>query len=190
MTNLSRMGLGRMFNENSVSPSFCLVILGQKRGFQPLPDFMIMMRSIKDLKARSFITLRNQRGYGTQKNWMAVRQELLYYTKGNPCFDVQYTDIPKILRGYYKKIGGKVTENTKRGKSSASIEIELQPMNFNHIHVPMIPNTKKNQKIPKPLHRAVRLIFKSRSSMSGPYKITSSKLCSSAINLDFFCCFK
>lgn len=53
--------------------------------------------------------MRNQRGYGTQKNWMAVRQELLYYTKGNPHFNVEatYTDIPKILRGYYKEINGK-----------------------------------------------------------------------------------
>ena len=61
---------------------------------------------------RSFITS-NQRGYGTQKNWMAVRQELLYYTKGTPVFNVEaeYTDIPKILRGYYKEVNGVVTEN-------------------------------------------------------------------------------
>jgi len=37
----------------------------QKDGFQPLPDFMIMMRSLP-LATRSFITMRNQRGYGTQ----------------------------------------------------------------------------------------------------------------------------
>jgi site-specific DNA-methyltransferase (adenine-specific) len=63
--------------------------------------------------------MRNQRGYGTQKNWMAVRQELLYYTKGNPVFNVaaEYTDIPKILRGYYKEVNGRVTENFERGKS-------------------------------------------------------------------------
>jgi len=40
----------------------------QNDGFQPLPDFMIMMREFKKLKTRSFITMRNQRGYGTQKN--------------------------------------------------------------------------------------------------------------------------
>lgn len=89
----------------------------QTNGFQPLPDFMIMMRKIKELNARSFITMRNQRGYGTQKNWMAVRQELLYYVKGNPFFQVQYTDIPKILRGYYKEVDGKITENMERSKS-------------------------------------------------------------------------
>lgn len=91
----------------------------QNEGFQPLPDFMIMMREFKELKARSFITMRNQRGYGTQKNWMAVRQELLYYIKGKPEFNVnaEYTDIPKILRGYYKEVGGKITENLERSKS-------------------------------------------------------------------------
>ncbi len=90
----------------------------QRDGFQPLPEFMIMMRSLP-LTSRSFITMRNQRGYGTQKNWMAVRQELLYYTTGSPVFNVEaeYTDIPKILRGYYKKINGAVTENLERGKS-------------------------------------------------------------------------
>jgi len=90
----------------------------QADGFQPLPDFMVMMRST-DFKSRSFITMRNQRGYGTPKNWMAVRQELLYYTRGNPPFNVEaeYTDIPKILRGYYKEVGGKLRENVERGKS-------------------------------------------------------------------------
>ena len=76
----------------------------QNDGFQPLPEFMIMMREFDDLKTRSFITMRNQRGYGTQKNWMSVRQELFYYIKGNPYFKVIYTDIPKILRGYYKEV--------------------------------------------------------------------------------------
>jgi len=89
----------------------------QKGGFQPLPEFMMMMRRIGSFRSRSFITLRNQRGYGTQGNWMAVRQELLYYVKGNPKFKVQYTEIPKILKGYYKKVGGKITENVERSRS-------------------------------------------------------------------------
>mgnify|MGYP005833741655 CR=1 FL=1 len=87
--------------------------------FQPLPDFMIMMREFQGLRPRNFITMRNQRGYGTQKNWMWVRQELLYYVKGTPPFNVEaeYTDIPKILRGYYKQINGQITENLERSKS-------------------------------------------------------------------------
>ena len=89
----------------------------QNAGFQPLPDFVIMMREFEDLKSRSIVTMRNQRGYGTQKNWMSVRQELLYYIKGRPDFDVVYTDIPKILRGYYKEVNGKITENLERSKS-------------------------------------------------------------------------
>ncbi|MDR2112187.1 MAG: site-specific DNA-methyltransferase [Candidatus Accumulibacter sp.] len=90
----------------------------QKNHYQPLPDFMIMMRDFP-IHARSFITVRNQRGYGTQRNWMAVRQELLYYVRGKPMFNIgaEYTDIPKALKGYYKEVGGKVTENLQRGKS-------------------------------------------------------------------------
>lgn len=89
-----------------------------RSGLQPLPDFILMMRN-KPVKIRSFITMRNQRGYGTQKNWMAIRQELLYYIKGEPSFDVQaeYTDIPKKTKGYYKKVNGKMTENLERSKS-------------------------------------------------------------------------
>ena len=86
-------------------------------GFQPLPEFMIMMRTFNELKPRNFITMRNQRGYGTQKNWMWVRQELLHYVRGNPGFEVVYTDIPKILRGYYKEVNGRITENLERSKS-------------------------------------------------------------------------
>jgi DNA modification methylase len=85
--------------------------------FQPLPDFMIMMREFEQLKPRNLITMRNQRGYGTQKNWMWVRQELLYYVRGNPDFFVVYTDIPKVLKGYYKEVNGRLTENLERSKS-------------------------------------------------------------------------
>ncbi|HQP49244.1 MAG TPA: site-specific DNA-methyltransferase [Spirochaetota bacterium] len=90
-----------------------------KDNFQPLPDFIILMREFPGLLPRNIITMRNQRGYGTQKNWMWVRQELLYYTKGNPVFniDAEYTDIPKILKGYYKDVNGIRTENTERGRS-------------------------------------------------------------------------
>ena len=88
-----------------------------KDDFQPLPDFMILMREFRDFSSRNLITLRNQRSYGTQKNWMWVRQELLHYIKGNPDFTVTYTDIPKILRGYYKEVNGRVTENLERSRS-------------------------------------------------------------------------
>ena len=90
----------------------------QNNHFQPLSDFIRMM-SNSGFTSKSFITMRNQRGYGTQKNWMSVRQELLYYVKGNPVFniDAEYTDIPKILKGYYKTVDGKETDNLERGKS-------------------------------------------------------------------------
>jgi len=90
-----------------------------KDNLQPLPDFIVLMRRFKELKPKNIITLRNQRGYGTQKNWMWVRQELLYYVKGKPDFnvDAEYTDIPKILRGYYKEVNGRITENLERSRS-------------------------------------------------------------------------
>ncbi|MBI2304498.1 MAG: site-specific DNA-methyltransferase [Chloroflexi bacterium] len=90
-----------------------------RNDFQPLADFIVLMRQFKELKSKSLITLRNQRGYGTQRNWMWVRQELLYYVRGTPIFNVEaeYTDIPKILRGYYKVVNGMITENLERSKS-------------------------------------------------------------------------
>lgn len=103
----------------------------QKNHFEPLPDFITMMRD-SGFQSRSFITMKNQRGYGTQKNWMSIRQELLYYTKGKPLFYVEgeYTEIPKKLRGYYKKVNGKVTENLERSKSdnlrAGNVWIDIQ----------------------------------------------------------------
>jgi DNA modification methylase len=90
-----------------------------KDNFQPLPDLILLLRGFKELKPRNLITVRNQRGYGTQKNWMWIRQEILYYIKGTPDFnvDAEYTEIPKILRGYYKQVGGEVTENLQRSRS-------------------------------------------------------------------------
>lgn len=109
----------------------------QNEGFQPLADFMVMMRQLP-FQARSFITMRNQRGYGTQKNWMAVRQELLYYVKGRPDFNVEaeYTDIPKILRGYYKEVNGEITENLERSRSETIragnvwVDVQAEPVSI------------------------------------------------------------
>ncbi|MDX9800159.1 MAG: site-specific DNA-methyltransferase [Spirochaetia bacterium] len=89
----------------------------QKNNFSPLPEIMMLMRDFSKYRSRSYITLRNQRGYGTQKNWMCIRQELLCYQKGEPSFKVIYTDIPKVLKGYYKTINGNVTENIERSRS-------------------------------------------------------------------------
>ncbi|MGE5497884.1 MAG: DNA-methyltransferase [Syntrophothermus sp.] len=103
----------------------------QKNHFQPFAEFILMMKT-SNFESRSFISMRNQRGYGTQKNWMAVRQELLYYIKGDPFFNVKavYTGIPKVVRGYYKKVNGHVTENMERSKSSftraGNIWIDIQ----------------------------------------------------------------
>jgi len=89
-----------------------------KNNFQPLPDFMLLMRQFKKLKPRNFITWRKQRGYGTQHNWMWLRQELLHYICGRPFFRVVYTEIPKVLKGYYKTVGGRLTENLERSRAA------------------------------------------------------------------------
>ncbi len=90
-----------------------------KNFFQPLSSFFNLMSGTK-FKSKNFITLRNQRGFGTQKNWMSVRQELFYFTKGNPIFNTnaEYTDIPKTLNGYYKNVNGSLTNNFERSKSN------------------------------------------------------------------------
>ena len=128
--NLSKIDLGKYLNfshawvRNAInslkenSHFYCWIGANYRDNFQPLPDFMILMREFSEVQPRNLITLRNQRGYGTQKNWMWVRQELLHYVAGNPEFNVVYTDIPKILKGYYKKVNGKLTENLERGKSN------------------------------------------------------------------------
>ena len=96
---------------------YCWLGADCRDNFQPLPDFMILMREFDALAPKNLITVRNQRGYGVQDNWMWVRQELLHYAIGKPPFRVVYTDIPKILRGYYKTVNGRVSENGERGKS-------------------------------------------------------------------------
>jgi DNA modification methylase len=114
------------------SSFYCWLGANYKRGFHPLPEILILLRSHKELSPRNWITVRNQRGYGTQRNWMWIRQELLYYTKGSAHFDVEaeYTDIPKVLRGYYKKVNGKITENMERSKSdnirAGNVWIDIQ----------------------------------------------------------------
>ena len=103
----------------------------QKTHFEPFAEFILMMKN-SGFQSRNFITLRNQRGYGTAKNWMSIRQELLYYIKGSPVFNTEsvYTGIPKILRGYYKEIKGKITENIERSKSrfirSGNVWVDIQ----------------------------------------------------------------
>ena len=128
----------------------------QRNGFQPLPELMLLLREFPELKSRSFITMRNQRGYGTQSNWMSVRQELLYYTRGNPDFTVTYTDIPKILKGYYKTVAGERTENSQRSRSDfirpGNVWVDIQQVFYRMKE--NVPGTYAQ----KPLKSAERII--------------------------------
>ena len=119
--NFSRAWVGNAISNIKKDAHFyCWIGADYRDNFQPFPDFMIMMREFAEVQPKNLITLRNQRGYGTQKNWMWVRQELLHYTRGNPEFNVVYTDIPKILKGYYKEVNGKLTENLERSRSDTT----------------------------------------------------------------------
>jgi site-specific DNA-methyltransferase (adenine-specific) len=134
-------------------------------GFQPLPEFMLLMREYQQLRPRNFITMRNQRGYGTQRNWMWVRQELLHYEKNRPPFNVaaEYTDIPKILRGYYKNVGGVMTENMARSKSenirAGNVWVDVQQVFYR------MPENVPGCYAQKPLKAIERII--SASSVKG-----------------------
>jgi len=160
----------RVLDENSS----LYVWLGgdQKNHFEPLADFMIMMRSTP-FQSRSHITVRNQRGYGTQKNWMAVRQELLYYTKGTPPFNVsaEYTDIPRVVAGYYKQINNQRTENRERSVSpnirAGNVWVDIQQVFYR------MPENVNGCYAQKPLKGCRRII--EASSETGDFVV------------DFFC---
>jgi site-specific DNA-methyltransferase (adenine-specific) len=139
---------------------------------------MLLLREFPELVSRSFITMRNQRGYGTQSNWMSVRQELLYYVKGHPGFRVVYTDIPKILKGYYKTVGGKRTENSERGKSDCirpgNVWVDLQQVFYRMVE--NVPGTYAQ----KPLKSALRII---ESSPPGTENVVADLFCHSGTTL-------
>jgi DNA modification methylase len=130
---------------NTADKASLYVWLGadMRNGFHPLPEFCLEMRDRPEWGARNWITVRNQRGYGTQMNWMWVRQELLYYAKNKPTFniDAEYTDIPKTLKGYYKDVGGVRTDNTERGKGNTiragNVWVDIQQVFYRlHENVP------------------------------------------------------
>lgn len=150
----------------------------QRDGFQPLPEIMLLMREYPELRSRSLITMRNQRGYGTQQNWMSVRQELLYYVIGSPEFKVIYTDIPKILKGYYKTVGGRRQENSERSKSDCirpgNVWVDLQQVFY-----------RMEENVPgayaqKPLKSALRIL---RSSPPGKNQLVADLFCHSGTTL-------
>lgn len=74
---------------------------------------------------------------------MWVRQELLYYVRSRPIFNIEaeYTQIPKAVKGYYKEVGGRLTRNTDRGRSATiragNVWIDVQQVFYRlHENVP------------------------------------------------------
>ncbi len=90
-----------------------------KNNLQPFIEFCLLMRN-KQTKLKSYITMRNQKGFGTQKNWMFLRQELLYYVIGDPIFNIEgdSTEIKRGKNGYtMKDKNGNIVHNQDTCKS-------------------------------------------------------------------------
>ena len=164
-----------------------------REDLHPLPEFLEAMRARREWQPRNWITLRNQRGYGTQANWMWVRQELLYYVRGKPPFDVaaEYTDIPKALRGYYKDVRGRRTENSERGKAdtirSGNVWIDVQQVFYRmHENVPGCYAQKPLKAIERIVMSATRAgdIVLDPFAHSGTTVIACEKLGRRAISFD------
>ena len=78
----------------------------QNNGFQPLPDFMMMMRE-KPFKPRSFITMRNQRGYGTQKTGWQFDRNCSITRKARRRFMSNTPTSPRFSKDIIKQSMGK-----------------------------------------------------------------------------------
>ncbi len=105
---------------------YCWLGANYKRGFHPIPEFIILMRKYDQLVPRNWITVRNQRGFGTQKNWMWIRQELLYYKKGDGYFDVkaEYTD--RHIGNSVSRRVGIVLNHRKSSSASTSSAVAIR----------------------------------------------------------------
>ena len=156
----------------------------QKKHYEPLPEFIFMMKD-SGFNSRSFISMKNQRGYGTQKNWMSIRQELLYYTKGKPIFNVsaEYTDIPKVLRGYYKMVDGKITDNIGRSKSdfirAGNVWIDIQQVFY---RMEENVNGCFAQKPIKAIERIIRANSKEKDTVIDFFSHSGTTLIASELN--------
>ena len=156
----------------------------QKKHYEPLPEFIFMMKD-SGFNSRSFISMKNQRGYGTQKNWMSIRQELLYYIKGKPIFNVnaEYTDIPKVLKGYYKMVDGKITDNIGRSKSdyirAGNVWIDIQQVFY---RMEENVNGCFAQKPIKAIERIIRANSKEKDTVIDFFSHSGTTLIASELN--------
>lgn len=60
-------------------------------------------------KFKNLITWKKQRGYGTQRNWMYTREEIIFAIKGKHYFQVQYSDElrPHYTYGFLGRLASK-----------------------------------------------------------------------------------
>jgi DNA modification methylase len=77
-----------------------------------MSKIMLMINQKTNLKFKNIITWRKDRGFGVQKNYMYVREEILFYTKDKKeyTFNIQYGNIKrnyirKCGKSYFKRVG-------------------------------------------------------------------------------------
>lgn len=73
-------------------------------GFRPFAEFMSRVESETDLSIANLITWKKKRGYGVQHNYLFVREELLYLTKGEikepRVFNIPLLDTKRPYAGF------------------------------------------------------------------------------------------
>ena len=77
---------------------------------------------------KNWITWHKKRGYGTKRNWLFTREELLFYTKSdNYKFEVMYSDQPGTSNASKKRF-----EETKKGLRLSNVWNDILEMGWNN----------------------------------------------------------
>ncbi len=104
----------------------------------------------KYFEFKNWITWHKKRGYGTKKNWLFTREELLFYTKTDDYkFKVMYSDKPGTSNASKKRF-----KETGRGLRLSNVWNDILEMGWN--------NTGKcKMSAEKPVKMAERIILSS-----------------------------
>lgn len=119
------------------------------------------------LQFKNIITWRKDRGFGVQKNYMYVREEILFYTKDkkNYTFNVQYGNIKrnyirKCGKSYFKRVG------------NVWIEIENNEFPCQNIFDDINENTYENIKNQRNIEYSLDTKAKSLHSTQKPLQLS------------------
>ena len=80
-------------------------------GFRPFFEYLSHVEGETPLRMANFITWSKKRGYGVQHNYLACREDLAYFVKGDPkkpaTFNVPYLEEKRSYSGFNKKYPAK-----------------------------------------------------------------------------------